>query len=55
MTMSKFAKIMLGAALLPGTIIQVQADDKKVDPIRHLQWVMAGPQRRTGPDELTSR
>ncbi len=49
--MNKFAKIMLGAALVLGAIIQVQADDKKVDPSGTYQWVMPG---RNGGSDRTN-
>jgi hypothetical protein len=52
MTIGKFAKIMLGTALVLGAILQVQADDKKVDPSGTYQWVMAG--RNGGPDRTNS-
>ena len=52
MIITKFAKIMLGAALVLGAIIQVQADDKKVDPSGTYQWVMAG--RNGGPDRTNT-
>jgi hypothetical protein len=52
MTISKFAKIMLGTALVLGATLQVQADDKKVDPSGTYQWVMAG--RNGGPDRTNS-
>jgi hypothetical protein len=52
MTTSKFAKIMLGAALVLGATFQVQADDKKVDPTGTYQWVMPG--RNGGPDRTNS-
>ena len=48
MTIIKFAKIMLGTALVLGATIQVQADDKKVDPTGTYQWVMPG--RNGGSD-----
>jgi hypothetical protein len=52
MTISKFATIMLGTALVLGATLQVQADDKKVDPSGTYQWVMAG--RNGGPDRTNS-
>jgi hypothetical protein len=51
MTISKFAKIMLGAALVLGATTQVQADDKKVDPTGTYQWVMPG---RNGGSDRTN-
>jgi hypothetical protein len=52
MTISKFAKIMLGTALVLSATIQVQADDKKMDPSGTYQWVMPG--RNGGPDRTNS-
>ena len=52
MTITKFAKIMFGAALVLGATLQVQADDKKIDPSGTYQWVMAG--RNGGPDRTNS-
>ena len=52
MTISKFAKILLGAALLTGTIIQAQAQDKKVDPTGTYMWTQAG--RNGGPDRTNT-
>jgi hypothetical protein len=51
-TMNQFTKIMLGAALALGAIIQVQADDKKLDPSGTYQWVMPG--RNGGPDRTNN-
>jgi hypothetical protein len=52
MTISKFAKIMLGTALVLGATIQVRADDKKVDPTGTYLWVMPG--RNGGPDRTNT-
>jgi hypothetical protein len=52
MNMNKFAKIMLGATLVLGTTILVQADDKKMDPSGTYQWVMPG--RNGGPDRTNT-
>jgi len=43
---------MLGAALLTGTIIQAQAQDKKVDPTGTYIWTQAG--RNGGPDRTNT-
>jgi len=51
MKISKFAKLTLGAALLAGTIIQAQAQDKK-DPSGTYIWTQAG--RNGGPDRTNS-
>jgi hypothetical protein len=52
MKMSKFTKILLGAVLLTGTMIQARADDKKMDPTGTYQWVMPG--RNGGPDRTNN-
>ena len=52
MTINKFAKIMLGTVLVLGATLQVQADDKKIDPTGTYQWVMSG--RNGGPDRTNS-
>jgi len=52
MTTRKFAKILLGTALLTGIIIQAQAQDKKVDPSGTYVWTQAG--RNGGPDRTNS-
>jgi hypothetical protein len=52
MNISKFTKILLGAALLTGTIIQAQAEDKKVDPTGTYIWTMPG--RNGGPDRTNT-
>jgi hypothetical protein len=52
MKMSKFTKILLGAVLLTGTMIQARADDTKVDPTGTYQWVMPG--RNGGPDRTNT-
>jgi len=52
MTISTFTKTLLGAVLLTGTIIQAQAQDKKVDPTGTYIWTQAG--RNGGPDRTNS-
>jgi hypothetical protein len=52
MTITKFVKIMLGIVLVLGATLQVQADDKKVDPTGTYQWVMPG--RNGGSDRTNS-
>ena len=52
MTITKFAKIMLGTALVLGATIQVQADDKKVDPTGAYIWTVPG--RNGGPDRTNT-
>lgn len=51
-TMNKLAKILLGAALLTGAVIQSQAEDKKVDPTGTYVWTMPG--RNGGPDRTNT-
>jgi hypothetical protein len=52
MKISKFTQILLSAALLTGTIIQAQAQDKKVDPTGTYIWTQAG--RNGGPDRTNT-
>ena len=52
MTINKFTKILLGAALLTGAVIQAQAEDKKVDPSGTYVWTMPG--RNGGPDRTNT-
>jgi hypothetical protein len=52
MTMNKFTKILLGAALLVGAMTQAQADDKKVDPTGTYIWTMPG--RNGGADRTNT-
>src|SRR5450631_3195739 len=52
MKIGKFTKILFGAVLLTGTIIQAQAQDKKVDPTGTYVWTQAG--RNGGPDRTNS-
>src|SRR5882757_4670979 len=52
MTMNKLTKILLGAALLTGAMIQAQAEDKKVDPTGSYVWTMPG--RNGGPDRTNT-
>jgi hypothetical protein len=52
MTISKFTKILLGAVLLTGTILQAQAQDKKADPTGTYIWTQAG--RNGGPDRTNT-
>ena len=46
--MNKLTKILLGAALLTGALLQAQAEDKKIDPTGTYVWTMPG--RNGGPD-----
>ena len=52
MTNNKLAKIMLGAALLLGTLNFAQAEDKKTDPTGTYIWTMPG--RNGGPDRTNT-
>ncbi len=52
MKISKFTTIMLGALMVLGATIPVQADDKKVDPSGTYVWVM--PARNGGSDRTNS-
>jgi hypothetical protein len=52
MNISKFTKTLLGAALLTGTLIQAQAQDKKMDPSGTYIWTQAG--RNGGPDRTNT-
>jgi len=50
--MKQISKLLLAAALLAGTVLQVQADDKKVDPTGTYTWTMPG--RNGGPDRTNT-
>jgi hypothetical protein len=50
--MNKFSKLLLGAALLGATLLQAQADDKKMDPTGTYMWTMPG--RNGGPDRTNT-
>jgi len=52
MTTNKFTKLLLGAVLLAGAILQAQADDAKVDPTGTYIWTLPG--RNGGPDRTNS-
>ena len=52
MKISKFTKILLGATLLMGAMIQAQAQDKKVDPTGTYVWTQAG--RNGGADRTNT-
>ena len=52
MKISKFTKILLGATLLMGAMIQAQAQDKKVDPTGTYIWTQAG--RNGGADRTNT-
>jgi len=50
--MNKLTKILLGAALLTGAILQAQAEDKKVDPTGTYVWTVPG--RNGGADRTNT-
>ncbi|MEI9863538.1 MAG: hypothetical protein WDN00_03080 [Limisphaerales bacterium] len=52
MNINKFTTIVLGAVLVLGATISVQADDKKMDPSGTYVWVMPG--RNGGSDRTNS-
>jgi hypothetical protein len=52
MKISKFTQILLSVVLLAGTIVQAQAQDKKVDPTGTYIWTQAG--RNGGPDRTNT-
>jgi hypothetical protein len=52
MKISKFTQILLSTVLLTGTIVQAQAQDKKVDPTGTYIWTQAG--RNGGPDRTNT-
>jgi hypothetical protein len=52
MTTSKFAKIVMGAVLLAGVVVQAQAQDKPVDPSGTYMWTQPG--RNGGPDRTNT-
>ena len=52
MKISKLTKILFGAALLTGMIIQAQAQDKKVDPTGTYSWTQ--PSRNGGADRTNT-
>jgi hypothetical protein len=50
--MIKLVKVLLGAALLTGTLLSAKADDQKVDPSGTYMWTMPG--RNGGPDRTNT-
>lgn len=52
MTLNKFAKILAGAILMMGVLVQARAEDKKVDPTGTYVWTL--PRRNGGPDRTNT-
>lgn len=52
MKLNKFVKILAGAILLMGILVQARADDKKVDPTGTYVWTVPG--RNGGPDRTNT-
>ena len=50
--MTRFTKILLGAALFAGTLLPAFADDAKTDPSGTYIWTMPG--RNGGPDRTNT-
>ena len=52
MRLNKFAKILAGAVLLTGVLVQARAEDKKVDPSGTYTWTV--PARNGGADRTNT-
>ncbi|MFZ0827625.1 MAG: hypothetical protein WAO02_09410 [Verrucomicrobiia bacterium] len=52
MTLNKFAKVLAGAILVTGVLVQARAEDKKVDPTGTYVWTV--PARNGGPDRTNT-
>jgi hypothetical protein len=52
MILNKFSKILAGAILVMGVLVQARAEDKKVDPSGTYIWTQAG--RNGGPDRTNT-
>ena len=52
MTLNKFAKILAGAILVMGVLVQARAEDKKIDPTGTYVWTVPG--RNGGPDRTNT-
>ncbi len=52
MKISNITKILAGAVLVMGTMLQAQADDKTLDPTGTYIWTMQG--RNGGPDRTNT-
>ena len=52
MRLNKFAKILAGAVLVTGVMLQARADDKKVDPSGTYTWTV--PARNGGADRTNT-
>jgi hypothetical protein len=52
MTLNKFAKILTGAILVMGVLVQARAEVKKIDPTGTYVWTV--PARNGGPDRTNT-
>jgi hypothetical protein len=52
MTVNKFTKLLVGAILVAGVLVQARADDKKMDPTGTYIWTTPG--RNGGPDRTNT-
>ena len=52
MTINTYAKMLLGAVLVTGSLVQAQAQDKKTDPSGTYIWTQAA--RGGGPDRTNT-
>lgn len=52
MRLNKFAKVLAGAILVMGVLVQARAEDKKVDPTGTYVWTV--PARNGGPDRTNT-
>ena len=52
MILNKFSKILAGAILVMGVLVQARAEDKKVDPSGTYVWTV--PARNGGPDRTNT-
>jgi hypothetical protein len=52
MTLNKFAKILAGAILMMGVLVQARAEDKIIDPTGTYIWTVPG--RNGGPDRTNT-
>jgi hypothetical protein len=52
MTISRFAKVLTGAILVMGVLVQARAEDKKLDPTGTYSWTV--PARNGGADRTNT-